>query len=233
MNTTHVFDTPTEAAEACGAAILGYLRDAVQANGAATVAFSGGNTPKLMFSWMARQSFDWSRVHIFWADERCVPPDSPESNYRMTREALLDHIQPGGITRIEGELEPAAAAARYRAALDRLPGTPAAFDVLHLGMGDDAHTASLFPGLSETQDRDGQVAAVWVEKLARHRITLLPAVLLAARQTAMLVTGADKASPLQIVFKGKPDSLLYPAQIVHREGRAVDWFLDKAAAAQI
>jgi 6-phosphogluconolactonase len=232
VNSKHVFATPAEAAETCGAAIFAHLEKAA-ASGRATVAFSGGNTPKLMFGWMARQSFDWSKVHIFWADERCVPPDHADSNYRMTREALLDHIRPGGVHRIEGELDPTEAAARYKTTLTGIFGGAPAFDVLHLGMGDDAHTASLFPGLAETQDRSGIVAAVWVEKMARHRVTLLPAAILAAKNIAMLVTGADKASPLYQAFEGKSNTLMYPVQIVHREGRTVDWFLDRAAAAEI
>lgn len=229
MNLERTFDTAQQAAEACGAEILRALGEAVAMNGRASVAFSGGSSPKKMFAWMASQPFDWSAVEIFWVDERCVPPEHPDSNYRMTREALLDRIRPGGIHRIPAELPPGEAAARYREDLILTLGHQPRFDVIHLGMGADSHTASLFPGLAEIEDRTGLAASVWVPKLNAHRVTLLPQVLLDAKQIAMLVTGEDKAMPLREVFRGPYAPLTHPAQLVHRNAPLVEWFIDRAA----
>ena len=176
-----------------------------------------------MFEWMAAANFDWSRVGLYWVDERCVPPDHADSNYRMTREALLDHVSPASVHRIETEFPPEEAARRYAAEL------PEAFDVIHLGMGADAHTASLFPGLVEVHDREKTVAAVYVPKLKAHRVTLMPRVLLAARELVILVTGADKAETLRDVLTEPEDFDRRPAQLVARRA----WFADPAAASLI
>lgn len=232
MNLERLFDTAQQAAEACGAEILRALGEAIAINGRASVAFSGGSSPKRMFAWMASQPFDWSSVEIFWVDERCVPPDHADSNYRMTRETLLDHIRAGGIHRIPAELPPAQAAARYRDDVIATLGPAPRFDVIHLGMGADSHTASLFPGLAEIYDRTGIAAAVWVGKLEAHRVTLLPRVLLDARQIVMLVTGEDKAPALREVFRGRYDPLTHPAQLIHRHAPLAEWFLDRAAKGQ-
>ena len=131
--------------------------------------------------------FDWHRVHIFWVDERCVPPDHGDSNYRMVREALLDPVGVAAdqIHRIEGELEPEEASNRYEAAICEFlqlgEGKLPVFDVVHLGMGADGHTASLFPGSSLIDDQTGIVAAAYAESRKSHRVTLLPRPILAAR----------------------------------------------------
>jgi 6-phosphogluconolactonase len=231
VSTRHVLATPQAAAEAAGRFILDRLEEAIQARQVAAAAISGGSTPRIMLEWMARQSADWQRVHIFFADERSVPPDHADSNFRMARQALLDHV-PATVHRIPAELGGTEAATVYAADLrEFFPGGPV-FDVLHLGMGSDAHTASLFPGLSEVFNRDQTVAAVWVEKLSTHRITLMPRALLAARSTVALVTGADKAKPLAEVFSHPYDPRLLPIQLIRQEAQSLHWFLDKAAAGQ-
>jgi 6-phosphogluconolactonase len=229
VNLERIFATPKEAAEACGAEILRVLGETVAIRGRASVAFSGGSSPKTMFAWMASQEFDWSPIEIFFVDERCVAPEHADSNYRMTREALLDRIQPGGVHRILGELAPEEAAARYREDLIATLGREPQFDVIHLGMGADSHTASLFPGLPEIDDRNGLAAAVWVEKLTAHRVTLLPRVLLEAKQVVMLVTGQDKAPAMREVFRGSYAPLTHPAQLIHRNAPLVEWYIDRAA----
>lgn len=229
MNSVRTFDSAQAAAEACGEAILHSLREAAAVSGKATVAFSGGSSPKRMFAWMSSQPFDWSRVEIFWVDERCVPPEHPDSNYGMTRAALLDHIRPGAVHRIQGELPPDEAAARYRDEIASVLGANPVFDVIHLGMGGDSHTASLFPGFAEISDRVGIASAVWVPKLSAHRITLLPKPLLAAKRIAMLVTGEDKAAAVREVFDGPYDPLMHPAQLIHRNAPSVEWYFDHGA----
>ncbi len=224
------------AADACAAAILKALDEARRARGAATLAVSGGSTPRLMFQTMAKSGFDWSHIDLFQVDERCVPPDDEMSNFRMTREALLDHIHlaHGQIHRIEAELTPDEAAVRYvdniRDAFKLQSGDLPVFDVIQRGMGPDTHTASLFPGEPLIQNVTGIAAAVWVEKMRQHRVTLLPGVLERARYTVMLVSGADKAGALKEVLNGPRDFMKHPCQI--SAGQA-EWFVDEAAAAQL
>ena len=230
------FEDAKAAAEACGAAIFGILTDARAARGRATLAVSGGGTPRIMFEWMARQGFDWTGVDLFWVDERCVPIDDSQSNFRMTRVSLLDGISlsPAQIHRVETEYPPTEAATRYVADITRSfglrPGELPVFDVLQRGMGPDTHTASLFPGEPLIEDRAGIAGLVWVEKFKQHRVTLLPGVLECARKTLCLVTGADKTDALVTVLRGERDPLHVPSQISSPE---MIWYLDRAAAAKL
>lgn len=214
------------AAEACGAEILRLLAGAVEARGRGTLAISGGSSPKLMFEWFARQTFDWGAVHVFWVDERCVSPDDPQSNFKLAHDAWLKHVPPGNVHRMPGELEPEEAAQRYAAEIE--PYLP--LDVIHRGMGADAHTASLFPGDALALDVNGLVGVAW---RAVTRITLLPRVLESARHTVILATGVDKAQPLAAVLREPYDPLKYPAQIAARDAATARWFIDEAAAAGV
>lgn len=229
-----VSETQLAAAEACGARIFQLLEQARRERGRAFLAVSGGSTPKIMFEWMAAQGFDWRGVEIFQVDERCVPPDHPLSNYRMMREALLDRagLDAAQMHRIAGEADPATAAAQYAGEIRRLLGASdgevPVFDVIHRGMGGDAHTASLFPGEPLIADRAGVAASVWAESMKQYRVTLLPAVLEAARHSLCLACGADKAEPLRNVLRGNEDRMRYPAQIA---ASRTEWFVDRAAAA--
>jgi len=213
------------AAEECGRYILARLGEKPKS----TLAISGGSSPKPMFEMFARADFDWSRVDLFWVDERGVPPDHPQSNFGSARDLWLAPGKfPGeNIHRIHAELEPHEAAARYVEEIRTVfgDGIPE-FDVIHQGMGPDAHTASLFPGEPLIADRSGIAAAVWVEKMKQWRITLLPAVLLAARHTAMLEAGADKKDALEMVLHGPEDAMKYPAQIL-RGARDLVWFVEE------
>jgi 6-phosphogluconolactonase len=230
------FPDPNAAALACAAHIVEHLDDAMAARGYATLALSGGSTPKLMFAQMATSRLGWDRVHIFWVDERAVPPTDPDSNFKLAAESLLNFvaIPQGNIHRIHAELAPAAAARAYsqeiREFFGLARGEMPEFDVVHRGMGPDAHTASLFPGDPLIGDREEIDSAVFVPCKAQWRITLLPGPLLAARKTAMLVTGADKAETLRTVFQGPYDPLSYPAQLAPPAGRGMVWFVDEAAA---
>lgn len=226
---------PEEAAHQCAAYIAGILRSSQRA----TLAISGGNTPIPMFKDLAGSDLDWSRINVFWVDERCVPPDDEQSNFKHANESLLlpAHVPHENIHRIAGEADPEEAAANYVEDIRRFfalkSGELPVFDVLHRGMGPDAHTASLFPGEPLINNRTDIAAHVWVEKLKMHRVTLLPGVLLAARHTVMQLAGADKARPLQEVLYDPDDPLKYPCQIATRgSGKAV-WFLDREVAAQV
>jgi 6-phosphogluconolactonase len=232
MSDLRVFPNSHEAAEHCAAQILQYLKDAPQS----TLAISGGSSPKLMFEIFASTAFDWERVHLFWVDERCVPPTDAQSNFKLANDTWLAPAKfpASNIHRVQAERDPEDAAEVYAEELQLVfgAGIPK-FDVIHRGMGPDAHTASLFPGEPLIDDRNGLAAAVFVEKLKSHRVTLLPAVLLAAKHTVMLVTGGDKAEPLAEVLYGPHDPKKFPCQLTERDGGEVAWFLDPAAAAKI
>jgi 6-phosphogluconolactonase len=230
-----VYETPADAAKGCAARVLEILKEAVDQGRDATFAVSGGSTPKLMFAALAAAQFDWRRVHLFWVDERCVPPDDEQSNYKLAKECLIDPagIPLSNVHRMPGELDPAAAAALYSEDLAAYfgPGMPA-FDVIHCGMGPDGHTASLFPGDPLIADRAGLAASVYAPKLPNWRVTLLPGVLLGARHTLMLVTGADKADMLWTVLHGEKDPMSQPVHLLaHRP--EVEWFLDMPAAVRV
>jgi 6-phosphogluconolactonase len=214
------FPTAIAAAEACGDTTLELLADARRLRGRARLAVSGGSTPRLMFQMMSAKPFDWSGIGIYQVDERGVPPDHEQSNYRMIRKALTG---PAEIHRMRGELPPGEAAELYEEEVGAEP-----FDVIQRGMGADGHTASLFPGLPLPASQKGIVGSIWVPAQSQHRITLMPAVLEAARVTLCLVTGADKADALAAVLRGPRDLSKYPAQIA---SAAMIWFIDDAAGA--
>jgi 6-phosphogluconolactonase len=227
------------AATACAAALLEEIRSVLANSPVARIAISGGSTPKLMFEVLAKTPFSWAQVHIFWVDERCVPPTHPESNYKLAAETFL---QPAGVPaenihRIQGELDPSEAAARYaddiRQSFGLREGELPAFDVIHRGMGDDAHTASLFPGEPLIADRMGIAAGLYVEKMKMHRVTLLPGVLLAGKKTFMLAAGAGKAEPLFEVLRGPLDPFRFPCQLATRGAGNAVWFIDRPAAAKL
>jgi 6-phosphogluconolactonase len=229
----HRFAEAPAAARACADSILQKLDRAIAEQGAATVAISGGSSPRIMFEIFGRRRFAWERVHLFWVDERVVPPTDPQSNYKLAADTWLTpaRFPKANIHRVQTELGPEGAAQRYvaeiRSHFDVDTSLPR-FDVIHRGMGPDGHTASLFPGEPLIANRDGVAAAVWVEKMHQWRVTLLAGVLESARHTVMLVTGADKTEMLKTVLTGDFDPNRYPAEIASREDSA-EWFVDAAA----
>ena len=227
------FPDAQAAAEACGLHILQLLQSAISGNRQATLAISGGSTPKLMFSAMAKAGFDWKFVHLFWVDERAVPPDHEQSNYRLADEHLIRPCKIRNVHRIPSELTPKQAAKRYsediREHFQVTDGELPHFDVVHLGIGSDAHTASLFPGEPLIANREGIAAAVYVAKIPQWRITLLPGVLLAARNLAVLAAGKDKKEAMNAILNGPFAPGDYPAQFIARQARRPVFFLDQAA----
>lgn len=235
----HKYPDPKAAAEACARHTLGLLTEMLSGQECATFAVSGGTTPALYFDALAAAKFKWDRVHLFFVDERAVPPDHPDSNYRLAEEHLIRKVRMVSrqVHRIHGEMEPHEAAQAYvediREFFDLKPGQAPHFDIIHRGMGPDAHTASLFPGDPHIEDRDGIAAAVYVEKKQMWRITLLPAVLMNAKHTVFLVTGEDKAPAVRSVLEEPYDPMKYPAQMSTHHGRGVTFFFDEAAAAKL
>jgi 6-phosphogluconolactonase len=231
--------TPAATAAACARHISALLEQALSQQEQATIAVSGGSTPKLLFQSLVASGFRWQRVHLFFVDERCVPPTDPESNYRLANENLITpaHIPAGQVHRIHGEIKPETAAQQYSEDIRNFfgleEGEQPHFDVVQCGLGPDAHTASLFPGEAAIEDRDHIAGAVYVQKMAKWRVTLLPAAILAAKNTVFLVTGADKAPAAGNVFHQEFNPKQYPAQLISRQGRRVTWFLDQPAAAEL
>ena len=233
----HTYATPAATAEACAHNTTGILEEVLSGQEYATLVVSGGETPRLLFDQLAKSRFEWNRVHLFWVDERCVPPNDPASNYKLAEDHLIRpaHIPQRQVHRIAGELRPETAAKRYTAEIQEFfglePGEMPHFDLIHRGMGPDAHSASLFPGEPLIADREGIAAAVFVPKFNQWRVTLLPGALQAARHTVFLVAGEDKAEAVRAVFREEYDPKRYPAQIAPPQGRGVVWFLDEKAAA--
>jgi 6-phosphogluconolactonase len=227
---------PKAAAEACAHQIVSLLDTALSGQDHATMAISGGSTPRLLFQQLVGARFGWDRVHVFWVDERCVPPTDPRSNYLLAEEHLIGpgHIPHRHVHRVYGEMTPDAAAHRYAEEIRQFFGLEEGelphFDVIHLGLGSNVHTASLFPGEPLIEDRDRIAAAVHVDDAVQWRVTLLPGVLLAAKHTVFLVAGEDKAQAVHSVFHEEYDPKKYPAQVASHHGRKVTWFLDQAAA---
>jgi 6-phosphogluconolactonase len=226
--------------EAAARRWLALADGAIAARGRFHVALSGGGTPRTLYRRLAQSPFaervGWDRVHVYFSDERTVPPDHEDSNYRMAKEALLDHvaIPATQIHRMEGEsLDPHAAAAKYTRILTKnLPLSSqgvAQFDLLMLGLGQDGHVASLFPATPVLHERARLVEAVHVEKLQTWRITLTLPMIDHARQVMVLVSGADKAAILRDVFTTRRTPP-YPVQLINPQG-ALEWYLDQAAAA--
>lgn len=217
---------------------------AASSAGRFTVALSGGSTPRALYTLLASDRFrsrvPWSNVHLFWGDERCVPPDHSESNYRMAREALLDRspIPPENIHRMPTEFEdPGDAAAEYERTLKaffRVPvGELPRFDLILLGMGDDGHTASLFPGTAALAEQERWVTANYVEKLATHRLTLTVPVINHAANVVFLISGEAKASVLREVLEGGYQPERFPSQFIRPEGDKLLFILDRAAAKEL
>jgi 6-phosphogluconolactonase len=211
--------------------------NAIAARGKFTVALSGGSSPKRMFEQLAKMVIDWKHTHLFWVDDRCVPPGHPDSNYGMTAEALLNHIEiPGeNIHRIHGEQPSEQAALIYEKELRHFFGEQSpVFDLILLGLGSDGHTASLFPGSPALQEKKRW--AVEVKHGAPppplvDRVTLTFPVLKQAREVIFLVSGREKSAILSKIFKSPSISEVIPVLELSDNRSNTRWFLDGDSAA--
>jgi 6-phosphogluconolactonase len=231
-------------ARAAAIQLLELSQAAVAERGVFTLALSGGSTPKKLYTLLAKDpafaAFPWAQTQLFFGDERHVPPDDAESNFRMVKESLLSSglVPAANVHRVFAELESAAqAAAEYETEIRRdftggalLDGVPR-FDVVLLGMGPDGHTASLFPGSAALDEITRWVAANWVEKFKTDRITFTFPVLNAARAVLLLVAGADKAPMIRQVLGDARGT--YPVERVQLRDGVKVWMLDHAAAAEL
>jgi 6-phosphogluconolactonase len=217
----------------------GLARDSAAKRGRFAVALSGGSTPRAMFSLLAEQPLcsevPWESTFVFWSDERTVPPDHPDSNYHMAYESLISRVAlpEANVHRMRGEEEPTQAADEYQAELAAFfgPGPPR-FDLVLLGMGDDGHTASLFPGTAAVWVRDRQVVCNYIPRLNTYRLTMTVPAINAAAAVSFLVSGASKAARLKEVLQGEHRDEL-PSQLIKPVDGTLFWMTDRDAAADL
>lgn len=232
-----VYENKKELAEAAARDFVEKASVAIRDTGRFAVALAGGSTPEVTYAMLATEhadEVDWSNVHFFFGDERTVPPDDEDSNYRMASEALLTHISPGSVHRMKGELPPDEAATEYEEELKEFfgrDGTPS-FDLIQLGIGDDGHTASLFPNTAALDVTDHWVAQNPVPKMETVRITLTLPVLNAAKAVSFLVAGEGKAEALKEVLEGDAEPRDYPSKFVQPSGE-LNWMVDREAAGML
>jgi 6-phosphogluconolactonase len=233
---------PDSTSLAHGAAELFVLlsKQAIATQGRFTVALSGGATPREFYNLLAHEPYasqvEWAHVHFFWGDERCVPPEHPNSNLHMAREALLNHVPVSAenIHAMQGDIDPAQAAAEYEQRLRIFfassSNTPPRFDLILLGIGDDGHTASLFPVTAAVHEPTRWVVGHFVEKLNAWRLTMTPPIINAAANVVFVVAGKSKAEALRDILNGpyQPDTL--PAQAIHPITNQAIWLMDEDAA---
>ena len=217
-------------------------RQAIAARGRVSVALSGGSTPKALYSLLATGKFSeqlaWRQIHLFWGDERCVAPDHAESNFRMVKESLLSRIliPSENVHRMIGEIEPAIAATAYETELrqflhlsqEKLPR----FDLVLLGLGEDGHTASLFPGSSALNETEHFVATTYVEKLNAHRLTLTFPVINNAAQITFLIAGQSKGAVVKEILGNEAGGATYPAARIEPHSGECAWMITADAAAE-
>ncbi|MCE2494604.1 MAG: 6-phosphogluconolactonase [Alphaproteobacteria bacterium] len=232
MPKVHVSATADESARQAAELVAALSERAVRDRGRFAVALSGGSTPRRLHAVLAseeyRQRISWPHWRIFWGDERAVRPDHDESNYRMARETLLDHValSQAHVHRIPTEFDPARAASEYEQTIRQaLHGDIPTFDLILLGMGDDGHTASLFPGSEALQEDKRLVTA--------DRITFTLPLINRAAAVAFLVEGAHKANMVQHVLQAEPGEEPLPASLVQPADGELHWFLDSSAAEQL
>lgn len=232
-----IYPTPQSLAETFAADLIRMIREAEMKKSVFTIALSGGNTPKILFSVLAEKynrSADWSRVHFFWGDERCVTPDDPDSNYGVAYQIFFSKIEipPENIHRIRGEEVPGQEAVRYSEEIetftiskDNFP----VFDLVILGLGDDGHTASIFPGNLELFKSDNICEVAVHPRTGQKRVTITGKVINNSDLVIFLATGQSKAHIIDSIFKNRADSVNFPASfVVPIHGNEI-WMLDKQA----
>jgi 6-phosphogluconolactonase len=230
----HVYSSSDELSAAAAREFAAKAEEAIEERGRFAVVLAGGSTPETMYGILARDyvgRIDWSKVYVFFGDERSVPPHHEDSNLKMASEVLLDHVPVANVHRIRGELPPDEAAEAYEKELRtffRTEDVPR-FDLILLGLGADGHTASLFPWIPALEVQDRWVVANLVPRLDTTRITLTVPVINAARAVIFLVEGEDKAEAVREILEGDADPRAYPAKLIQPPG-GPEWMLDRSAA---
>ncbi|MDJ0367864.1 6-phosphogluconolactonase [Hymenobacter sp. H14-R3] len=236
----HIFPTADAALAALAAYFVKAAAQAMAERGRFAVALSGGSSPKKLYELLASEAYRgqvaWEKVCFFFGDERNVPQTSPDSNYLMAKKALFDPlgIRPAQVFAVDTRLAPAEAAAQYGVAVEEFfQENPAHFDLILLGLGDNAHTASLFPHTPVLHDKAVGVKEVWLPAEQVYRITFTAPLINQARAVAFLVYGAGKAEAVAEVLGSERNMEQYPAQLIAPASGPADWFLDEAAAGEL
>lgn len=218
--------------------IIGLSEQAIERNDRFSIVLAGGSTPKALYELLATDAFatriHWPKVMVYFGDERCVPPDHPDSNYRMARNALLSEVPiPGdNIYRIRGEIEPESAAIEYGQMLKEHFGDGGA-DLVLLGMGDDGHTASLFPGTNALKETKHRCVSVYVERLKSWRVTMSAPFLNRAEDVIVMVAGTSKAGRVEQVLQGDVNPDQAPIRLIAPHSGKMTWLLDVGAAGMV
>lgn len=234
----HICKDATELSQQAAKWIAGYISATLKKQDRFTIALSGGSTPQKLHTLLAaapyKDQIDWGKVHVFWGDERAVPFEDSRNNAKMAYDTLLNHVPvpASHIHVMRTDIDPQAAAAAYEKILQQYFGhTTTSFDLVLLGMGDDGHTLSLFPGTPVIHEEKKTATAFFLKEQDMFRITLTAPVVNRAARVAFLVAGAGKTNALKEVIDGdyRPDT--YPSQVIKPNPGELHWFLDKAAAA--
>jgi 6-phosphogluconolactonase len=233
MKRPHIYNSPDEVISNYAAYFIKTAKESIQKNGKFTVVLSGGNSPKSVFELLAKEyahAIDWTSVYFFFGDERYVPSNDPDSNALMAKEALFNplNIQENQVFTVDTTLEAKMAAADYNKKIGHFfDGQEIAFDLVMLGLGDDAHTASLFPGTEVLNEEVSGVSHVYISGKDVFRITMTAQMINDAHNIAFLVFGKNKAEAVQHVTEGEQDISRFPAQLIDKKA---EWFMDEAAA---
>jgi len=220
--------------------VVAEAKNAIQQSGRFSFVLSGGSSPKRLHELLAsdhyKNKIDWTRVFFFFGDDRYVPADHKDSNYLMARLTLFDplHIPAGQVFRMNTDLTPAAAAQAYEAdVLAYFSGKPTQFDLILLGLGDNSHTASLFPHTAVLHEKEALVKEIYVDEVKMFRITLTAPLINKAKHIAYLVYGKGKALAVRHIIEDERNIEEYPAQLITPEAGELHWFLDTAAASEL
>lgn len=246
MAKINIYSNTDSLARAAAGCFLEIASRSIADHGLFSVALSGGTTPQKMYRLLGKETYarrvDWFRVHIFFGDERCVPPDHADSNFRIAHQLLIEHvpIPEHHVHRMRGELEPQRAAVEYERELNTFFTTRStlglsepSFDMALMGLGTDGHTASLFPGRDVSRERSKWVVAHYVKEFDAWRITLTPRVINSALNVVFIISGEDKSDPLKKVLEGPRQPEAIPAQSIDPARGELLWLLDAGAASRL
>jgi 6-phosphogluconolactonase len=233
----HIYKNKEEMSEALASWMCEVIESTLKDQEYFTLVLSGGSTPQLLYKTLVSDKFkdkiNWSRIHVFWGDERAVPYADERNNARMAHELLLNNVEiPANHVHImRTDIEPNFSTDAYRKMLhDFFDNTSTTFDLVLLGMGDDGHTLSLFPGSTIIEEHKHWVNSVYIQEQEMYRITLMPKIVNRAAKIAFMVDGEKKAKMLQQVLQGEYKPSEFPSQIIKPENGELHWFVDEAAA---
>ncbi|WP_025762026.1 6-phosphogluconolactonase [Dyadobacter tibetensis] len=236
----NIFENVTELNEALAQKIAVTIKEVVKEKDIFTIVLSGGSTPKQLFQLLAQEPYlsdiPWSKLHFFWGDERFVPYQDDRNNASMAYDELLSHVPivPEQVHRMKTELSPAEAVADYTSILERYFGASGpTFDLVLLGMGDDGHTLSLFPGTAVIHEQNAWVQAFFLMAQDMYRITLTAPIVNRAQMVVFALAGAGKAPALKQVLEGETQLDLFPSQIIAPENGNLFWYVDQQAASEL